>query len=55
MITWFLKQPLSLLGATLALMIVGYLSDLGLGGLVVNESYSVFVGEFISTLKPAIA
>ena len=43
-----------LLGAALALMIVGYLSDLGLEGLVVNESTSVFVGEFILTLKPAI-
>ena len=43
-----------MLGAPLALMIVGYLSDLGLGGLVVNESSSVLVGGLILTLKPAI-
>ena len=49
-----LRLKALMLGAPLALMILGYLSDLGLGGLVVNESSSVFVEELILTLKPAI-
>ena len=52
-VTCHISNVTCLQGAALALVILKYLSVLGFGRLVVNDSSSIFVWDFILTLSPA--